>query len=245
MNFSESKSIIPQNKENSKGFNLNSNKLSNTNSINKIIVPLKPENLFLHFDNYEPAKCSVKPVGNIAAYAANTYQGLVRDYNEDRVSIILNIGKPKDFTGKWPRCSIFAIYDGHGGYKCADFLKDHLHTYVVNQDNIISNPKNALINSFYQAEHDFIVKIALDSNKELSDTSGSCAILCLIIDNTCYFANVGDSRAIFSCKNGKEFKVITNDHKPNSEKEYKRIIKNGGSVYQYHIINKTSEFSLH
>jgi serine/threonine protein phosphatase PrpC len=27
----------------------------------------------------------------------------------------------------WPECSFFAIYDGHGGSKCADFLRDHLH----------------------------------------------------------------------------------------------------------------------
>jgi protein phosphatase PTC2/3 len=27
----------------------------------------------------------------------------------------------------WPKCSFFAIYDGHGGSACADFLKDSLH----------------------------------------------------------------------------------------------------------------------
>jgi serine/threonine protein phosphatase PrpC len=64
----------------------------------------------------------------VASYAANTHQGMVRNYNEDRVSIILNIIQPKfkklDF---WPRCSFFAIYDGHGGAQCADFLRDQLH----------------------------------------------------------------------------------------------------------------------
>jgi len=24
----------------------------------------------------------------------------------------------------WPICSFFAIYDGHGGAKCADYLRD-------------------------------------------------------------------------------------------------------------------------
>ena len=27
--------------------------------------------------------------------------------------------------------SFFAIYDGHGGSACADFLRDNLHQYVI------------------------------------------------------------------------------------------------------------------
>jgi len=45
--------------------------------------------------NHEPTKCSFKRNGIVRAYAANTNQGLVRNYNEDRVSIILNIVKPE------------------------------------------------------------------------------------------------------------------------------------------------------
>ena len=49
----------------------------------KIIIP-----------NDDPTKTSNKRTGIVRAYAANTNQGLVRNYNEDRVSIILNITKP-------------------------------------------------------------------------------------------------------------------------------------------------------
>ena len=52
------------------------------------------------FEDFLPAKSSKKSKGFIRAYAANTYKGLVRDYNEDRVSIILNIAKRKGFKGK-------------------------------------------------------------------------------------------------------------------------------------------------
>ena len=31
----------------------------------------------------------------VRGYAANTHQGLIRNYNEDRVSIILNISEPE------------------------------------------------------------------------------------------------------------------------------------------------------
>jgi serine/threonine protein phosphatase PrpC len=33
----------------------------------------------------------------------------------------------KNWSREWPKCSFFAIYDGHGGNMCADFLKDNLH----------------------------------------------------------------------------------------------------------------------
>lgn len=80
----------------------------------------------------EPSKCSSKKNGVIKAYAANTHQGLIRNYNEDRVAIILNIIKPSTKKVQdWPSCSFFAIYDGHGGSKCAEFLRDNLHHYVI------------------------------------------------------------------------------------------------------------------
>lgn len=65
---------------------------------------------------YYPAKFASKKNGIVVTYAANTHQGMVRNYNEDRVSIILNIIQPKfKKVEVWPRSSFFAIYDGHGG----------------------------------------------------------------------------------------------------------------------------------
>lgn len=82
--------------------------------------------------NHEPTKCSIKRNGIVKAYAANTNQGIVRNYNEDRVSIILNIMKPASRMNEdWPKCSFFGVYDGHGGVSCADFLRDNLHQYVI------------------------------------------------------------------------------------------------------------------
>ena len=46
--------------------------------------------------NHEITKASNKKCGIVKAYAANTNQGIIREYNEDRVSIILNIMKPKN-----------------------------------------------------------------------------------------------------------------------------------------------------
>ena len=54
----------------------------------------------------------------------------------------------------------------------------------------------------------------------------------MIIDNICYSANVGDSRAIMSCDEGNKIQLMSQDHKPEDEEEKKRIIKSGGKVYQ-------------
>jgi protein phosphatase 2C family protein 2/3 len=66
----------------------------------------------------------------------------------------------------------------------------------------------------------------------VSDRSGSCAIVILIVGEICYCANVGDSRAIISTDCGRFIYPLSQDHKPSELNEYRRIIKNGGQVYQ-------------
>ncbi|CAD8125690.1 unnamed protein product [Paramecium sonneborni] len=193
--------------------------------------------------NYEPTKCSSVKNGIIKAYAANTNQGLVREYNEDRVSIILNIIKPQSRENEpWPKCSYFGVYDGHGGSACADFLRDNLHQFVVKEPDFPWNPIKAITKGFEAAEKYFI-QMAQDSfNKGILETSGSCAIVVLIIGDSCYVANVGDSRAILSTQNGKKIIDLSNDHKPEFEKN--RITKAGGQLYQTHGLNEEGKLIL-
>lgn len=91
-----------------------------------------------------------KSNGIVKAYSANTYQGLVRNYNEDRVSIILNISKP-EHEGNWPKCSYFGVFDGHGGSLCSDFLRDNLHKFIIEDKNFPYKPVEALKNGFSKA----------------------------------------------------------------------------------------------
>ena len=199
--------------------------------------PLTMDILDMKVKNFESGKISSKNMGIIKAYGANTHEGLIRNYNEDRVSIIINMNKPKNYNselkGKWPKVSFFAIYDGHGGKNCAEYLRDNLHKFICNDINFPNNIPEAIKNGFYQAENDFLNNIALSKlNNNVNDRSGSCAVVILLVNNKVYIANVGDSRAIMSTNNGKNLKEITIDHKPNEIKEKNRIIKNGGKVYQ-------------
>ena len=85
-----------------------------------------------NYPNLDKVKISHKNFGIIEAYSAITTEGIVRNYNEDRVSIILNVQKPTNYNkNDWPKCSFFGIYDGHGGSNCADFLRDNLHKNVT------------------------------------------------------------------------------------------------------------------
>ena len=83
--------------------------------------------------NLYPAKKSSREYsGVISSFGANTHNGTKRNYNEDRVSIIMQISNPKKDTSKqWGDVSFFAIYDGHAGSLCCDFLKEKLHYILV------------------------------------------------------------------------------------------------------------------
>ena len=81
-----------------------------------------------------PAKIAYKPFGNIISYAANTHNGIARNYNEDRISIVLDLKKPSSAKGgtlPTKKISFFAVFDGHGGHTCAEFLRDNLHTFIA------------------------------------------------------------------------------------------------------------------
>ena len=78
---------------------INNNKTKDGKSIidmNEIIgkkdseIPISLDILQYPFENFPKHKISTRDFGIIKGYAANTSQGIVRDYNEDRVSIVIN-----------------------------------------------------------------------------------------------------------------------------------------------------------
>ena len=157
----------------------------------------------------------------IQSFGANTHQGIHRNYNEDRVSAITHVSRPTDWTeDHWPRISFFAIYDGHGGHACADFLKDKLHKIIINQKSFPGDPCQAITSGCMEAEQMFL---SLAQKQPVVDRSGSCAIIVLIVDKECYIANVGDSRAIMSAGEGARLMILSRDHVPHDEKERSRI----------------------
>ena len=185
------------------------------------------------FNNFFAGKISTKSYGVIKSYAANTNQGIIRDYNEDRVSIIINITKPNNYNNEinWPKASYFAVFDGHGGNKCADFLRDNLLKLICNNNFFPTDIPKAIKTGFADADQIFL-EYAIKDGGELLDNSGSCGLILLVVNNILYIGNVGDSRCLISQKNGKIQKDVTRDHKPNYPYEKERILLNGGKIYQ-------------
>ncbi len=157
----------------------------------------------------------------IKAYAYNSSEGNIREYNEDTITVTKVNLNPKE---KNNYCYFFAVYDGHGGNGCSYYLKNNLHK------NISEFSVNSLKTAIEITENNFLTKKAVDFNNQILDSSGSCACILLIKNKKCIIANIGDSRLVIF----KNKRVIfsTKDHKPNTYIEKRRIELAGGSVYQ-------------
>ena len=205
--------------------------------INDLIGEVTKNPINLIFNKFcnevNSGKISNKSYGRIKAYASYTNKGIIRNYNEDRVSIVINMNQPNNFDNKtkFPRISYFGIFDGHGGSKCSEYLRDNLLQLICNNKNFPSNITLSIKEAFKKADEDFLNNYSVQNGK-IKDFSGSCGLFLLLINNTAYIANVGDSRCLISSDNGKIKKSVTRDHKPNYSYEKKRIINNGGIIYQ-------------
>ena len=157
----------------------------------------------------------------IKAYAYNTSEGNIREYNEDTITVTkINLNQ-KDKNDYF---YFFAVYDGHGGNGCSLYLKNNLHK------NITEFSTKGIKTAIEITENTFLSSKAIDYNYALLDTSGSCGVILLIKKNKCIIANIGDSRLVMF-KN-KRVVFSTSDHKPNTYIEKHRIESQGGSVYQ-------------
>ena len=153
-----------------------------------------------HYQNYpkfNPSKVSSHAIGKyIKSYAVNSYQGINMQYNEDKISIILSISKPKNFKGVWPSCSFIALYDGNGGSKCCDFLRDRLHHFIIKNPHFPEDTEKALITGFNKANSYYIEHISENIS------SVSSALVILMINDNIFLANCGVSKAIASLNKG-------------------------------------------
>ena len=188
----------------------------------------------LNYPNYKNAQISQKPFSKIMGFGTNSFQGTTRDHNEDRLKVIYehNLASPANGISINHNVSYFAIYDGHGGDKCCNFLQQNLHKYIFQSEYIFLNPCKAIGDAYDKADSEFEA-FALDKlNKKLIDKSGSCSLTALIIDDLCYISFLGDNRGLYSYNSGKYLYQVTRDHKPSDINEKLRIEKAGGKIYK-------------
>ncbi|XP_072086397.1 probable protein phosphatase 2C 76 [Arachis hypogaea] len=107
------------------------------------------------------------------------------------------------------------FYDGHGGFRAAEYLKEHLFDNLMKHPKFFTDAKLAISEMYQGTDSQF-----LDSKKDTFWDDSSIASTTVLIDNYLYVANVGDSRTIIS-KAGKAI-TLSEDHKPNRSDERKK-----------------------
>ncbi|KAF3334987.1 putative protein phosphatase 2C 52 isoform X1 [Carex littledalei] len=119
--------------------------------------------------------------------------------------------------------SLFGIFDGHGGSRAAEYLKEHLFSNLMKHPQFMTDTKLAISETYKKTDCDF-----LETETSTFRDDGSTASTAVLVENRLYVANVGDSRAIIS-KAGKAI-PLSDDHKPNRRDERERIESAGGVV---------------
>jgi len=140
---------------------------------------------------------------------------------EDAHSIILQMDKH-------PRHGFFGIFDGHCGYVASKFCSEKLYGYLDDVENLDEQHLKEITEQIVRVDSNFMT--------EYLGEDGTTAIFTVVETNetesgTKYkliVGNVGDSRSVLG-RNGTALS-LSEDHKPNSPSEQKRIEEAGGHV---------------
>lgn len=137
------------------------------------------------------------------------------------------IGK---FGDQQPHDSLIALFDGHGGRGCVDFVSKALPTnlkHIMKKREAKEDVERSLRAAFLLTD--------IHTKKYVTDTSGSTGAVCLLRRGEkpgcikVYAANCGDSRAVLAV-DGKPLR-LTQDHKAEDPAEQARISQAGGFVH--------------
>ncbi|XP_039986745.1 integrin-linked kinase-associated serine/threonine phosphatase 2C isoform X2 [Xiphias gladius] len=144
--------------------------------------------------------------------------------------------------GQVSRVSYFAVFDGHGGARASRFCAEHLHHNLAKKfpsgdtENVDKLIKKCLLDTFRQTDEDFLKKA---SSQKPAWKDGSTATCVLVVDDTVYVANLGDSRAVLcrmeaaAAADGQRRSVtlaLSKEHNPTMYEERMRIQRAGGTV---------------
>lgn len=143
--------------------------------------------------------------------------------------------------GNVSRVSYFAVFDGHGGARASRFAAENLHLNLAKKfptgdaENLDKLLKKCLLDTFKQTDEDFLKKA---SSQKPAWKDGSTATCVLVVDDTVYAANLGDSRAVLcrtedAAADGRRKTLtlaLSKEHNPTIYEERMRIQRAGGTV---------------
>ncbi|XP_066329377.1 probable protein phosphatase 2C 45 [Miscanthus floridulus] len=121
------------------------------------------------------------------------------------------------------KVGMFGVYDGHGGVRAAEYVKQHLFSNLIKHPKFITDTKAAIAETYNHTDSEF-----LKADSSQTRDAGSTASTAIIVGDRLLVANVGDSRAVIS-KGGQAI-AVSRDHKPDQTDERQRIEDAGGFV---------------
>jgi serine/threonine protein phosphatase PrpC len=136
--------------------------------------------------------------------------------------------KLQQFLGFIPkRLSLFAIFDGHGGDDCSNFLgmnvvKQFWKCCSDELDTLKQKDVNILLENVMKTLCINLEKLFKEKCQRVGRRDGSCGTICLVWDKKLVCANVGDSRSMI--RNNGALLALTEDHKPSNPKERQRLV---------------------
>lgn len=150
-------------------------------------------------------------------------KGLKSDPNQDDFVVIVD---EDNF--------LIGVFDGHGiyGHYISDYVHKELPKLLFEHPNWSESPEKVIKESFVKC-HSNLIRF---SNQKTSNfdcnMSGSTSTILFKKQDKLYIGHVGDSRAVVGRKteNGVVAFVLTQDHKPELEKEKTRIESSGGEI---------------
>jgi serine/threonine protein phosphatase PrpC len=154
-----------------------------------------------------------------------------RESNEDQHICLLNLNNNSEITSNNCSINFFGVFDGHGGKGVSKYLKDNILNYFAAPiHNKLYNSKDKLIIQYFIDAFNHLNKKLQKTHPRIAFNSGSTACIGIMTkDDILWILNVGDSRAV-KCNYNNKAEQLSEDHKPNSPTEKKRIENLGGRL---------------
>eukprot|EP00545_Synedropsis_sp_CCMP1620_P011277 CAMPEP_0119005710 /NCGR_PEP_ID=MMETSP1176-20130426/1884_1 /TAXON_ID=265551 /ORGANISM="Synedropsis recta cf, Strain CCMP1620" /LENGTH=669 /DNA_ID=CAMNT_0006957551 /DNA_START=658 /DNA_END=2667 /DNA_ORIENTATION=- len=185
---------------------------------------------------------------------------------EDRVCVIQSLtyeprhgyynNETKEFLEILAMTTFAAVFDGHGGDECSNYLVEALPHQIrvemlehraalqeaIEQSRVVrskteqtEDPASELMRkimktSYLRTDKDFI-------SPKTAPQSGSTAATVILMGRRLFAGNVGDSRVVL-CRGGGQCVELTSDHKPSRPDEAARVRAAGGFILHKRVMGE-------
>lgn len=171
----------------------------------------------------------------------------------------INNVEPKEHITELAMTSFAAVFDGHGGDECSNYLVDNLPRQIrahmlAERENLkkaIEASRNTARGGIHSEQSEDaaselmrrILKTAyLRTDKDFispraAPQSGSTGATVVLMGRRLFAANVGDSRVVL-CRGGGQCVELTSDHKPSRPDEAARVRAAGGFILHKRVMGE-------